>query len=144
MRGDGALQEGFFEYYLACVSDRYDTILIKLGIQPFNSKSRGFIFNDTNLGVRLLSNLGHNRYQYNLVFFDMLKKQTNSELKTFGRRDQRIIIANFYWQDFLALGSTTQFNLHYPNDKATFHFDVAGFLVHPAPVGVFTLGSARA
>ena len=45
-----------------------------LGIQPFNSDFRGFIFNDTNLGARLFGNLGNNRYQYNLAFFDMLEK----------------------------------------------------------------------
>ena len=122
-RGDGALQEGSFEYHIANLSDRYDSISVKLGIQPFNSDFRGFIFNDTNLGIRLFGNLGNNRYQYNLAFFDMLEKQTNSELNTFDRRDQRIVIANFYWQDLFALGYTTQFNLHYVHDKATFHFD---------------------
>jgi hypothetical protein len=137
-RGDGALQEGSLEYHIANLSDRYDSISIKVGIQPFNSDFRGFIFNDTNLGARLFGNLGNNRYQYNLAFFDMLEKQTNSGLNTFGRRDQRIAIANFYWQDFLTPGYTTQFNLHYVNDKATFHFDANNFLVRPDPVGVFT------
>ena len=68
----------------------------------------------------------------------MLEKQTNSELNTFDRRDQRIVIANFYWQDLFALGYTTQFNLHYLHDKATLHFDANDFLVRPDPVGVFT------
>jgi hypothetical protein len=137
-RGDAALQEGSFEYHIANLSDRYDSISVKLGIQPFNSDFRGFIFNDTNLGIRLFGNLGNNRYQYNLAFFDMLEKQTNSELNTFDRRDQRIVIANLYWQDLFALGYTTQFNLHYVHDKATLHFDANGFLVRPDPVGVFT------
>src|SRR6516164_8630841 len=52
---------------------------------------RGFIFNDTNLGARLFGNLGNNRYQYNLAFFDMLEKQTNSGLNTFSLRDQRVV-----------------------------------------------------
>jgi len=137
-RGDAALQEGSFEYHIANLSDRYDSISVKAGIQPFNSDFRGFIFNDTNLGVRLFGNLGNNRYQYNLAFFDMLEKQTNSELNTFDRRNQRIVIANLYWQDLFALGYTTQFNLHYLYDKATLHFDANGFLVRPDPVGVFT------
>ena len=67
---------------------------------------RGFIFNDTNLGARLFGNLGNNRYQYNLAFFDMLEKQTNSGLNTFSLRDQRVVIANLYWQDFLTPGYT--------------------------------------
>jgi hypothetical protein len=75
-----------------------------IGIQPFNSDFRGFIFNDTNLGARLFGNLGNNRYQYNLAFFNMLEKQTNSGLNTFSPRDQRVVIANFYWQDFLTPG----------------------------------------
>jgi hypothetical protein len=136
-RGDAALQEASFEYHIANLSDRYDSISIKVGIQPFNSDFRGFIFNDTNLGARLFGNLGNNRYQYNLAFFEMLEKQTNSGLNTFDRRDQRIAIANFYWQDFLTLGYTTQFNVHYLYDKATLHFDANGFLVRPDPVGVF-------
>jgi hypothetical protein len=138
VRVDGALQEGSLEYHIANLSDRYDSISIKVGIQPFNSDFRGFIFNDTNLGARLFGNLGNNRYQYNLAFFDMLEKETNSGLNTFGRRDQRIVIANFYWQDFLTPGYTTQFNLHYLHDAATLHFDTNGFLVRPDPVGVFT------
>jgi hypothetical protein len=137
-RGDAALQEGSFEYHIANLSDRYDSISIKLGIQPFVSDFRGFIFNDTNLGARLFGNLGNNRYQYNLVFFDMLEKETNSELNTFDRRDQRIVIANLYWQDLFVLGYTTQFNLHYVHDKATFQFDRNNFLVRPDAVGVFT------
>jgi hypothetical protein len=136
-RGDAALQEASFEYHIANLSDRYDSISIKVGIQPFNSDFRGFIFNDTNLGARLFGSLGNNRFQYNLAFFEMLEKQTNSGLNTFDRRDQRIAIANFYWQDFLTLGYTTQFNVHYLYDKATLHFDANGFLVRPDPVGVF-------
>ena len=64
-------------------------------------------------------------------------------MNTFGRRDQRIVIVNFYWQDCLTLGYTTQFNLHYVHDAATFHFDANNFLVRPAPVVVFALGSAH-
>ena len=65
----------------------------------------------------------------------MLEKETNSELNTFDRRDQRIVIANFYWQDLFALGYTTQFNLHYVHDKATFQFDRNNFLVRPDAAG---------
>ena len=85
LRGDVALQEASFEYHIANLSDRYDSISIKAGIQPFNSDFRGFIFNDTNLGARLFGNLGNNRYQYNLAFFDMLEKETNSGLNTFNQ-----------------------------------------------------------
>jgi len=139
LRGNVALQEASFEYHIANLSDRYDSVSVKVGIQPFNSDFRSFIFNDTNLGARLFGNLGNNRYQYNLAFFDMLEKETNSELNTtFQRRDQRLVIANVYLQDLFVLGYTTQFNLHYLYDAATFRFDANHFLVRPDPVGVFT------
>jgi hypothetical protein len=137
-RGDVALQEASFEYHLGNLSQRYDFLSLKFGIFPFNSDFRSFIFNDTNLGIRLFGNLGNNRYQYNLTFFDMLEKQTNSELNTFGRREQQLVVLNVYWQDFLTLGYTTQFSLHYLHDEPSFKFDANDFLVRPDPVGVFT------
>lgn len=137
-RGNVALQEVSLEYHIANLSDHYDSVSVKAGIQPFNSDFRSFIFNDTNLGVRLFGNLGNNRYQYNLAFFDMLEKETNSGLNTtFQRRDQRLVIANVYLQDVLVAGYTTQFNLHYLYDAASFRFDANHFLVRPDPVGVF-------
>lgn len=51
-----SLQEAFYEYHLADLSPNYDFISLKAGIQPFNSDFRGFIFNDTQLGVRLFGN----------------------------------------------------------------------------------------
>ena len=136
-RTDLTLQEAFFEYHLGNVSRRYDFLATKVGMQPFNSDFRGFLFNDTNLAARLFGNVGNNRYQYNLLFFEMLEKDTNSELNTFAWRDQQIIMANFYWQDFLWLGYITQFSVHYNRDQASFHFDNNDFLVRPDPVGNF-------
>lgn len=137
-RTDVALQEAFFEYHLVNISRRYDFISTKVGIQPFNSDFRSFLFNDTNLAARVFGNAGNNRYQYNLVFFEMLEKNTNSELNTFARRDQQVVIANFYWQDFLWRGYTTQFSVHYNRDEATLLFDDNDFLVRPDPSGDFT------
>ena len=137
-RLDLALQEAFFEYHLANISRRYDFISTKVGIQPFNSDFRSFLFNDTNLAARVFGTLGNNRYQYNLVFFELLEKDTNSELNTFDLRDQQVLIANFYWQDFIWLGYTTQFSVHYNHDEESFQFDDNDFLVRPDPVGDFT------
>jgi hypothetical protein len=136
-RTDLTLQEAFFEYHLGKVSRRYDFLATKVGLQPFNSDFRGFLFNDTNLAARLFGNAGNNRYQYNLLFFEMLEKDSNSELNTFAWRDQQVLIANFYWQDFLWSGYTTQFSVHYNRDQASFHFDDNDFLVRPDPVGNF-------
>lgn len=137
-RLDLALQEAFFEYHLANLSHRYDFISTKVGIQPFNSDFRSFLFNDTNLAARLFGNFGNNRYQYNLLFFEMLEKETNSELNTLSWRDQQVLIANLYWQDFIWLGYTSQFSIHYNRDEATRHFDDNNFLVRPDAVGSFT------
>jgi hypothetical protein len=145
-RTDGylSLQELFYERKLRDLSPNYDFISIRVGSQPFNSDFRGFIFNDTNLGVRVFGNFASNRYQYNLAVFDRLEKDTNSGLNTMEFRDQQVGIANFYWQDFLVRGYTQQFSVHYVRDEPTFHYDKNGILVRPAPVGVFTPHEVRA
>ena len=70
------------------------------------SDFRGFIFSDTNRGVRLFGNLDGNRTQFNLAYFRQLEKDTNSQLNTFDDRDQNIVIANVYRQDFIFPGYT--------------------------------------
>ncbi len=142
--GYGALQELFYERKLADVSPNYDFLSIRVGSQPFNSDFRGFIFNDTNLGVRLFGNFASNRFQYNLAVFDQREKDTNSGLNTFERRGEQVGIANIYWQDFLVKGYTQEFSVHYVRDEATLHYDKNGDLVRPAPVGVFTPHEIRA
>ena len=52
-RTDVALQEAFAEYKLADIGPNYDFISIRAGIQPFTSDFRGFLYRDSNLGVRL-------------------------------------------------------------------------------------------
>ena len=145
-RTDGYLsvQELFYERKLRDLSPNYDFVSIRVGSQPFNSDFRGFIFNDTNLGVRVFGNYASNRYQYNLAVFDRLEKDTNSGLNTMQFRDQQVAIANLYWQDFLVHGYTQQFSVHLMRDAATFHYDRNGVLVRPAPVGVFTPHEIRA
>ena len=58
----------------AILSNNYDFISSRVGIQPFVSDFRGFIFNDTNLGVRIFGNYDNNRWQYNVAAFDMLRE----------------------------------------------------------------------
>lgn len=131
-----AFQELSFEKHLFDISDHYDFISLKLGIQRFASDFRGFIFSDYNLGARLFGNAASNRIQYNFIFLPMLEKETNSELNTvFDDREQDVFIANLYWQDLLALGHTTQFSFHLNHDKPTTHFDENGFPVRPSVVG---------
>ncbi len=131
-----AFQELFFEKHLFNVSDRYDFLSLKVGIQKFGSDFRNFIFSDFNLGARLFGNLNSNRVQWNLIFLPMLEKETNSGLNTvFQKRGQDVGIANVYIQDWWALGYTTQFRFHYHHAKPSVHFDENGFPVRPAIAG---------
>jgi len=134
-----ALQEAFVEIHLLNTSVNYDFISTKLGRQPFNSDFRNLVFSDVNQGARIFGSANANRYQFNLAYFNPAEKDTNSELNTFGLRDQQIAIGNLYIQDFLKLGYTTQFSLHYLNDNGKeggYVFDNQGFLVRPDPVGI--------
>ena len=139
-RTDGrlAVQELFFERKLADLSASYDFVSLRAGIQPFSSDFRGFVFSDTNLGLRLFGSLDANRTQFNLAFFERLEKDTNSGLNTFELRDQRVVVANVYRQDFLREGYTAELSYHYLRDDATFVFDRNGFLARPDPIGSFT------
>lgn len=136
-RGFLALQELFGEAKLADLSPSYDFVSLRAGVQPFASDFRGFIFTDTNLGMRLFGSWQANRYQFNLAWFDRLEKDTNSGLNTFELRRQQVTVANVYRQDFLVPGYTAEASLHYLADQASFHFDKNGFLARPDPVGSF-------
>ena len=131
------LQEWFAEYKIADLSPEYDFVSVRAGSQPFTSDFRGFIFSDVNRGVRLFGNLDGNRTQFNLAYFRQLEKDTNSQLNTFTDRDQDIIIANLYRQDFIFPGYTSSVSYHYNNDAPSTKFDKNGFLVRPDPAGTF-------
>lgn len=154
--GFNSVEEIFFEYRLGDTtkifpflrgqgsdkgrSPEFDTTSLRVGLQPFTSDFRGFIFSDSNLGARMFGNFANNRWQYNLAYFHMLEKDTNSELNTInpreiGFRNQQVYIANIFRQDTFVLGYTTQFNLHYSDDHATTEYDRNGFIVRPAKVG---------
>ncbi|MGE0682911.1 MAG: Ig-like domain-containing protein [Candidatus Binatia bacterium] len=135
--GIPSLQEAFAEAKLADLSPNFDFVSVRAGIQPFNSDFKGFVFSDTNLGFRLFGNYEANRDQFNLVYFDRLEKDTNSGLNRLRDRNQRLLIANFYRQDFLFKGYTTQFSVHHLWDGKSFHFDQNDFLARPDPVGSF-------
>jgi hypothetical protein len=129
------IQEAFVEAKLHDVSPNFDFVSVRVGIQSFSSDFRGFIFADEQPGVRLFGNLHANRINYNLAYFYLLEKDTNSGLNTFEPRRQQVGIANIYVQDFLAKGYTTEFSFHYNRDQADIVYDKNGFLVRPAPIG---------
>ncbi|MEQ2007349.1 MAG: hypothetical protein ABMA26_11175, partial [Limisphaerales bacterium] len=139
-----ALQEAFIELHLRDLSDSYDFIAIKGGNQAFSSDFRGFLFNDTNLGGRLFGNYANNRLQYNATVFDMREKDTNSGLNTFEQRNQRVVIANAYLQDFLFKGYTATWSFHANLDDSDVHYDRNGNVVRPAPIGTVRQHDVRA
>ena len=138
------LQEAFVEYKIRDLSPNYDFLSVRAGIQGFSSDFRGFLFVDEQPGVRLFGNLRSNRWEYNLAYFNLLEKNTNSGLNTLQPRHQQVIVANLYMQDFLKPGYTAQFSIHYNKDDAGIHYDDNGFLARPAPVGIFRAHNVRA
>jgi hypothetical protein len=129
------LQEAFGEVKLFDLSPNYDFVSVRAGIQQFNADFRGFLFVDEQPGVRFFGNFDSNRWQYNLAYFNLLEKNTNSGLNSFARRNQQVFVANVYKQDFLFQGYTAQFSLDYNDDAPSIHYDDNGFLVRPAPIG---------
>ncbi len=138
------LQEGFFEIKLKDLSHSYDFVSARAGIQSFTSDFRGFIFSDQEPGLRVFGNFGSNRYQYNAAYFAMLEKDTNSGLNTMNYRDQQVMIANLYREDFIKPGYTVEVSFHYNKDDPSFLFDNNNFLVRPAPIGFVKPHSLRA
>jgi len=133
------VQEAFVDYHLRNVSDRYDFDSIRVGIQPFQNDFRGFLFNDNQLGIRLVGNRDGNRFQYNLAAFWRLEKDTNSGLNnvTERPRDDFVFIANLYRQDFLISGLTSQITAVYNRNREAgrIKVDDNGFPVRPALLG---------
>ncbi|HSH73242.1 MAG TPA: SH3 domain-containing protein [Methylophilaceae bacterium] len=132
------VQELFADVHLRNVSDRYDFDSIRVGIQPFISDFRGFLFQDTPFGVRLFGNRANNRYQYNLAWFRRMEKDTNSGLNDIGQslRNDDIYAANLYMQDFPVRGFTSQVSVtHNRNNEKQREYDTNDFLVRPALIG---------
>jgi len=139
-RGDQhlGLQELFVDYHLRNVSDRYDFDSVRVGIQPFSTDFRGFLFQDNQLMARLFGTRANNRVQYNLAWIRRLEKDTNSGLNDQSRalRDDDLYVANAYLQDFPVLGHTSQAIVaHNANRETDVFFDNNGFLARPLSFG---------
>jgi len=107
-------QELFVDMHLADISDRYDFVSFRGGIQQFNADFRGFLYNDNQPGARFFGNYDNNKTQFNLAWFNRLHKNINSGLNTmFNCRHEDVFIANTYRQDLLALGHSTTFSVVY-------------------------------
>lgn len=133
------LQELFVDKHLRNTSDRYDFDSFRIGIQPFNSDFRGFLFQDNQLGVRLFGTRDNNRFQYNLAAFWRLEKDTNSGLNSpFATpRSDFVFIANAYRQDLPFVGLTSQVTVVWNanRERTDVEIDDNGFPVRPALLG---------
>ena len=133
------VQEAFIDYHIRNTSERFDFDSLRVGIQPFQSDFRGFLFNDNQLGLRLFGNRDNNRFQYNLAAFWRLEKDTNSGLNTVVERprDDFVFIANLYRQDFLIPSLTSQVTVVYNRNRERndIKIDDNGFPVRPALLG---------
>ncbi len=134
-----AVQELFGDVHLRNVSDHYDFDSLRVGIQPFISDFRGFVFQDVPFGVRLFGNRDNNFWQYNVGYFRRMEKDTNSGLNDFSQKMRRdhLFVANAYHQDFPVIGHTTQATIiHNVNrESAADYYDRNGFLIRPAVIG---------
>ncbi|WP_442864399.1 hypothetical protein [Aurantiacibacter sp. MUD11] len=133
------VQEAFFDYHIRNTSERYDFDSFRIGIQPFQADFRGFLFNDSQLGIRFFGTRDNNRFQYNLGAFWRLEKDTNSGLNSVVQtpRSDWVFVANAYRQDFLIPALTSQFTLVYNMNREgdDVEIDDNGFPVRPALLG---------
>ena len=144
-RNDSAfgLQALFIDKHLRNVSDRFDFDSFRVGIQPFTTDFRGFLFQDSPIGVRLFGTRGNNRYQYNLGVFRRIEKDTNSGLNdvTLGGdalRDDDLAVTNLYVQDFPVPGFTTQGTVVYNRNREgdDLLYDDNGVIQRPSSLGL--------
>ncbi len=133
------VQEAFIDYHFRDVSTRYDFDSVRIGVQPFQADFRGFLFNDSQLGVRFFGNRDNNRFQYNFGGFWRLEKDTNSGLNAVLQtpRDDFLFIANVYRQDFLIPALTSQVTIAWNANREAddIQIDDNGFPVRPALLG---------
>lgn len=136
------LQAAFVDRHLRNVSDNYDFDSFRIGIQPFSSDFRGFLFQDNQLGARLFGTRDNNRWQYNIAYFRRLEKDINSGLNDVGEtpRKDDVFVINVYRQDFPVLGFTSQATvLHNRNREDELKFNANGFIERPASLGLENL-----
>jgi hypothetical protein len=133
------LQAAFVDKHLRNVSERYDFDSFRIGIQPFSSDFRGFLFQDNQLGARLFGTRDDNKWQYNLAYFRRLEKDTSSGLNDVlaPLRKDDVAVANLYRQDFPVVGFTSQATVLYNRNREsdTITFNKNGFPERPSAFG---------
>ncbi|HNP62792.1 MAG TPA: hypothetical protein PKH39_02600 [Woeseiaceae bacterium] len=134
------IQGLFVDKHLRNVSERYDFDSIRIGIQPITADFRGFLFQDSPVGIRLFGTRDNNRWQYNIGAFRRLEKNTNSGLNDISAdlREDDVFLINLYRQDFPVLGFTSQIALLHNRNRETgaAFIDTNGFVDRPAALGI--------
>jgi hypothetical protein len=139
------IQGLFVDKHLRNTSERYDFDSLRIGIQPVTADFRGFLFQDSPVGIRLFGTRDNNRWQYNIGAFRRIEKDTNSGLNDIteagfsdGLRDDDVFLVNVYRQDFPIVGFTSQIAIvHNSNQETDADFvDDNGFLTRPAALGI--------
>ena len=139
------IQGLFVDKHLRNVSDRYDFDSLRVGIQPVTADFRGFLFQESPVGIRLFGTRDNNQWQYNIGWFRRIEKDTNSGLNNItgnsfsdALRDDDVWLLNVYRQDFPWRGFTSQAVVaHNRNRETEAEFiDDNGFLVRPAALGI--------
>ncbi len=105
------LQEAFVDKHVRDVSERFDFDSVRIGIQPFSTDFRGFLFQDNQLGARLFGTRDNNLVQYNLAYFRCIEKDTNSGLNDVTTSRCATTMSScsiIYRQDMPSSGFTSQ------------------------------------
>ena len=142
-----AVQALFVDKHLRNTSERYDFDSVRVGIQPITADFRGFLFQDSPVGIRLFGTRNNNLWQYNIGLFRRIEKDTNSGLNDLGHsnalRDDDVLLFNLYRQDFPVLGFTSQVAIvHNRNEEDKRDLiDANGFKARPSAFGVQPLRS---
>ena len=133
------IQAAFVDKHLRNDSDRFDFDSVRVGIQPFSTDFRGFLFQDNQLGVRLFGTRENNVYQYNVAYFRRIEKDTNSGLNDLTQplRHDDVVVMNLYRQDTPTTGFTSQVTAVYNRNREDedAYYDKNGFQVRPALFG---------
>lgn len=133
------VQAAFYDKHLRNVSDRYDFDSFRIGVQPFSSDFRGFLFQDNQFGARLFGIRDNNKWQYNLAWFRRIEKDTNSGLNDVskGLREDDVFVANLTRQDWPVIGFFSQGTILYNRNREDeeFYFNNNEFIERPASLG---------
>jgi hypothetical protein len=132
------VQELFYLKDLRTVDERFDFDEVRIGIQPFSTDFRGFLFQDSQPGIRFFGNRDNNRWQYNIAWFRRLEKDLNSGLNDVTKppRHDDILLFNLYRQDLPWTGFTSQGIVLYNRNRDTKFYDSNGFIERPAAIGL--------